>query len=132
MVTRRRSAVVGVLGGVVLAGCSSPIVGEWVSDLRLGNGEVNSLTANDDLRGVATIFATPADDHAAWARFEFDLAWSESGEGFQVQMDCRGAPERSFQMSCMILTPTDGGADRMDCVGERQWASYPFDFARSQ
>ncbi|MBI4705811.1 MAG: hypothetical protein HY744_32355 [Deltaproteobacteria bacterium] len=126
---RLLSMVLGI--ATTLLACGNPIVGEWQSEKKLGNGQRNKLVVNDDQSGEALIYATPATNHAEWHKFKFDLTWEEYADGFELAMDCKsgGCDHDDFKMTFEIVD--EGGDDpyKMDCKANKsKWTKYPFDW----
>jgi hypothetical protein len=118
-------------------GCkSSPVVGFWQSDSRLGNGERNKLEVIDDFTGEAEIYATPAGDPNTWIRFEFEVSWEDLGQEFEFDLNCTDGPcvgkGDDFDMVCeALLIESDGEElDKLDCEGDKKWAGYPLQWER--
>jgi hypothetical protein len=130
LVPTRHSLV--VLASLGLFACGAPVVGEWESDSKLGNGKRNELTLFDDESGEGTIYATPASDPAAWTTFEFEVEWTDNVDQFDLEMKCDKGPCNgdNFDMECEVIVPDDGTVDKLDCKAEGKWSKYPFDFER--
>lgn len=125
------SSSIALIGCAFAAlGCNAPAVGEWRSAHKLGNGERNQLVVNSDQTGSAVVWATHPADANAWNKFRFDLAWEDFTEEFRFDMACRECAPESFKMRCIVVAPTDGTADKMDCKGDGSWTGYAFDWER--
>ena len=128
----QRTAIVFALP--LLTACSSPLVGEWLSDSKLSNGEKNRLTVYSDNTGDARIFATSKVDLQSYTKFKFTFDWKPNGEEFDFDMKCSDGPcdNDDFDMDCKIIREGDNRADKMDCKGSARWKDYPFNWERSE
>ncbi len=118
------------LAAFLLVGCDAPIVGDWRSDKKLGNGERNKLHVWDDYTGQALIYATPTGDPSAWVKFTFDLDWEDETEEFDLHMDCDTGPcdGDDFTMECEVVDEGDDTVLKLNCQGNKKWANYPLDW----
>lgn len=132
MLAPARVTLLGVFLAGSLAACDAPIVGEWRSDKKLGNGERNVLTVASDFTGTAEIFATPASNHALWNKFEFDVEWEDDVEEYDLTMDCDKGPcdKDDFVMECIVIDEENGEVEKLECKAGGEWAKYVFDFER--
>lgn len=118
------------------SGCSSPLVGEWASDKKLGNGKENDMFIYSDGSGEAEIYAAPsslAGDPAAYQRFDFEITWTDQGGYFELDMECDKGPcdGNDFVMECEIIE-VDDDDQRLDCDGDDNWKNYVFNWERIQ
>ena len=117
-------------------GCGSPLVGEWDSDKKIGNGKDNNMFIFSDATGEATIYAAPSGleaDPATYQRFEFDIEWTEVGSYFELEMDCSEGPcdGNDFTMECEVIR-LDDDREKLDCDGDKNWKGYVFNWERVQ
>jgi hypothetical protein len=113
--------------GFALAGCASPIAGDWVSIDKLGNGQFNKLSAGSDGTSDALIWAThPGDPN--WVKFHFTGTWQESSAQFGFQMHCDSGPctNADFRMDCEVIDESNGEVNKLDCKANQKWEKYPF------
>jgi hypothetical protein len=112
--------------------CSDPpVVGEWQSDKKLGNGSKNQLSVFDDFTGEATVYATPIGAPDQWVKFRFNIDWEDEVDEFDLEMDCRGdaCADDDFKMECEVIEEDDGD-EKLDCTANKKWSQYPFNWER--
>jgi hypothetical protein len=119
-----------VIATLLLVGCEAPIVGDWRSDKKLGNGKRNKLHVWDDYTGQAIIYATPAYDPLTWVKFDFDIAWEDETEQFDLHMDCDDGPcdGDDFTMECEVVDEGDDKTIKLNCKANKKWKDYPLDW----
>lgn len=117
-----------------LTACSAPVVGEWLSDSKLSNGEKNRLTVYSDNTGDARVFATSKTDLQSYTKFKFTFDWEPDGDAFDFKMKCSDGPcdNDDFDMGCKVISESDDRADKMDCKGSDRWKDYPFNWERNE
>lgn len=130
-----RSSLALIAVSLLAAACSNPVEGEWRSDKQLPNEQRNSMTVDSDFSGKATIYATPAFDLGAWAKFKFEFDGEEKDDGYRwdFEMDCKSEQCNGddFKMKCKVFSGDDnGGLDKLNCTGDGRWTDYPFDWER--
>lgn len=116
--------------------CTSPLVGEWDSDRKIGNGKDNNMFIYSDGTGEAEIYAAPAGleaDPGAYHRFDFEIAWTDEGSYFELDMECDKGPcdGADFTMECEVIR-LDDDREKLDCDGDKNWKRYVFNWERVQ
>ena len=122
------------LAACSMCGCGSPpVVGEWLSDAKLSNGERNRLSVSDTFDGDARIWATSKSDPTLFIKFKFNFSWEDGGQDFDFNMKCTEGPcsNDDFTMRCQVISEDSNKADKMDCRANNRWKQYPFNWERS-
>lgn len=117
-----------------LSACSSPIVGFWESDSKLGNGQRNELDIFDDNTVEAEIYATTCKECEDWVKFKFEGDWEEFDLEFELDLECQegNCDGADFKMDCEVIEEEGSGEEKMDCKGDGLWENYAFDWQRNE
>ena len=136
--SHRTRAWLGFAGCCLLFGltaCDAPVVGNWRSVSKMGNGQRNELSVSGDYTGEAKIHAASVQAPDTWTTLRFELTWgaTEDGEDYEFDLECdKGVCTKAdeFDMVCKGIQ-LDSGEERLDCSGEKLWRDYPFNWERS-
>lgn len=121
--SRARIAIFIVAG---VAGCASPVIGDWQSTAVQGiNGERNEMKLNDDESGQATIYFYEGD--AAYVA-DFDIEWEDRGDDFRIDMECDDCVGIDFVMDCEV----EDDGEMLECKADGVFRYYDFEWERNE
>lgn len=126
---KQRTKNFAFAAAIICGGCSSPLPGEWSTDV-VANGRKSEMTLESDGTGDATIISFVSLDGEQYVAQEtFDIDWQESGSDYELDMRCTGSDvygascgASDFTMDCELR----GDDDELKCSGDRRYENYEF------